>query len=128
MAVSHPVLMLHCIRSEQGSDYKLEIVATVHAISDVSLLDSGEGWTQLTTNAQVKLDNIPSLSETLLTTNAQVKLDNILPSFSNLPLSLEDIQKGVQDLKSVLSYVGDKTDVLDEIMLGLDHLGNVSLA
>ncbi|KAI9568924.1 hypothetical protein HD554DRAFT_2328447 [Boletus coccyginus] len=90
----------------QGSDYKLEIVTTVHGISDVSLstLDSGEGWTHPITDAQAKLDDIPSLLD--------------------LPLSLEDIQNGVGDLKSVLSYVGDKTDVLDGIMAALDHLGN----
>jgi len=55
-----------------------------------------------------------------------VKLDDI-PSLSDLPLSLEDIQKGVGDLKSVLSYVGDKADVLDGIMAALNHLGDVSL-
>jgi len=56
-----------------------------------------------------------------------VKLDDV-PSLSDLPLSLEDIQKGVNDLKSVLSYVGDTTDVLDGIMTALEHLGNVGLA
>ena len=69
-------------------------------------VDSGEGWTHATTNAQVKLDDIPSLSD--------------------LPLSLEDIQKGAADLKSVLGSVGE-TGVLDGMMAALDHLGNVSL-
>ncbi|KAI9573161.1 hypothetical protein HD554DRAFT_2326001 [Boletus coccyginus] len=72
--------------TKQGSDYKLEIVTTLHGISDA------------------KLDDIPSLSD--------------------LPLSLEDIQNGIKDLKSVLSYVGDRTDVLDGIVAALDHLGN----
>ncbi|KAI9573994.1 hypothetical protein HD554DRAFT_581608 [Boletus coccyginus] len=76
--------------TKQGSDYMLEIVATVHGISDM------------------KLDNIPSLLDLLL--------------------SLVDIQTGVEDLKSVLSYIGNKTDVLDGIMAALDHLGNMSLS
>jgi len=70
-------------------------------------VDSGEGWTHPKTNAQVKLDDIPSLSD--------------------LPLSLEDIQKGAADLKCVLGSVGE-TGVMDGIMAALDHLGNVSLA
>jgi len=65
-----------------------------------------EGWTHATTNAQVKPDDIPSLSD--------------------LPLSLEDIQKGAADLKGVLGSVGE-TGVLNGIMAALDHLGNVSL-
>ncbi|KAI9460313.1 hypothetical protein HD554DRAFT_1594164 [Boletus coccyginus] len=73
--------------TKQGSDYMLEIVATVHGISDV------------------KLDDIPSLSD--------------------LPLSLEDIQNGARDLKSVLSYVGDNTNVLDGIMAALGQLGSI---
>ncbi|KAI9454718.1 hypothetical protein HD554DRAFT_320937 [Boletus coccyginus] len=72
--------------TKQGSDYMLEIVATVHGISDV------------------KLDDIPSVSD--------------------LPLSLEDIQKGIEGLKSVLSCLGKCTDVLGGIMAALDILGD----
>ena len=58
MAVSHPVLVLNCVHAEQGSGYRLEIVATDHGMSDMPLnLDSGGGWTQPTANAQVKDDN-----------------------------------------------------------------------